>query len=274
MSTHNIPIGFSIPLRIAFTYLLVGGAWILFSDQLAARLIEDPAALTQLQTVKGWFYIVITAAMLFALVRRDLGVVEQSRLSLQQGYDETLQGWARAMDFRDHDTEAHTLRVTDLTVRLALAMGVREPGITHLRRGALLHDIGKISIPDRILLKPGPLTEDEWRIMRQHPVRALDLLAPISYLRPALDIPYCHHERWDGSGYPRSLKGEQIPFAARIFSVVDVWDALTASRPYRHPLQVDQALEYIRSQAGGRFDPRVVGAFLDLIAEGGIEPEQ
>ncbi|MEW6718352.1 MAG: HD-GYP domain-containing protein, partial [Chloroflexota bacterium] len=135
----------------------------------------------------------------------------------------------------------------------------------HVRRGALLHDMGKLGIPDTILLKPGPLTEKEWEIMHQHPVYAYELLAPIPYLRPALDIPYCHHENWDGSGYPRKLKGEQIPLVARIFAVVDVWDALRSDRPYRKAWPEEKALAYIQEQAGKHFDPQVVEAFLRTV---------
>jgi HD-GYP domain-containing protein (c-di-GMP phosphodiesterase class II) len=144
-------------------------------------------------------------------------------------------------------------------------MGVNEAEIVHIRRGALLHDIGKMGVPDAILLKPDKLTEEEWAIMRQHPVYAYELLSPIAYLHPALDIPYCHHEKWDGTGYPRQLKGEQIPLAARLFAVVDVWDALLSDRPYRPGWPREQALAYIRSQAGAYFDPQVVKAFLRMI---------
>jgi HD-GYP domain-containing protein (c-di-GMP phosphodiesterase class II) len=136
--------------------------------------------------------------------------------------------------------------------------------LVHVRRGALLHDIGKMGVPDRILLKPGPLTDDEWTIMRQHPSFAYEMLAPIQYLRPALDIPYCHHEKWDGSGYPRGLKGEQIPLAARMFAVVDVWDALRSDRPYRRAWPVDRVREHIRDHAGSHFDPAAMAAFLQM----------
>jgi putative nucleotidyltransferase with HDIG domain len=168
------------------------------------------------------------------------------------------------MDLRDKETEGHTMRVTDTTVHLARAMGVGEEDIVHVRRGALLHDIGKMGIPDRILLKPGPLTEDEWTVMRRHPVYAHELLSPILYLRPALDIPYCHHERWDGTGYPRGLRGEQIPLAARIFAVIDAWDALRSDRPYRSAWPEDRVREYLRQSAGTLFDPTVVDVFLTM----------
>ena len=156
--------------------------------------------------------------------------------------------------------------MTELTIQLARAVGVGNEGIVHIRRGALLHDMGKLGIPDRILLKPDKLTEEEWVIMRKHPVYAYDMLSSIEYLRPALDIPYCHHEKWDGSGYPRGLKGEEIPLAARIFAVIDVWDALTSNRPYRKAWTREQALEYIREQTGTHFDPQIVEVFLANLA--------
>jgi HD-GYP domain-containing protein (c-di-GMP phosphodiesterase class II) len=154
--------------------------------------------------------------------------------------------------------------VTDLTVELAQRMGINDEELVHMRRGALLHDIGKMGVPDGILLKPGALTADEWVIMRQHPAFAYELLYPVHYLRPALDIPYCHHEKWDGSGYPRGLKGEQIPRSARIFAVVDVWDALRSDRPYRPAWPVEKVRLHIREQSGQHFDPVVVEAFLGL----------
>jgi PAS domain S-box-containing protein len=177
-------------------------------------------------------------------------------------YDETLEGWARALDLRDNDTEDHSVRVMDLTMSLARVLGISEQDLIHVRRGALLHDIGKMGIPDAILLKPGPLTEEEWQVMRMHPVFAYDLLSGIPFLRLALDIPYCHHEKWDGSGYPRGLSGKQIPLAARIFSVVDVWDALGSDRPYRKKWAEDKIIEYIRKETGTRFDPEIVEHFL------------
>jgi len=181
-------------------------------------------------------------------------------------YDETLEGWARALDLRDNNTEDHSVRVMDLTMDLASAMGISEADMIHVRRGALLHDIGKMGIPDAILLKPGPLTEQEWGMMRMHPVFAYDMLSNIPFLRPALDIPYCHHEKWDGSGYPRGLSGEQIPLAARIFSIVDVWDALGSDRPYRGKWTKHKILEYIREETGTCFDPEIVELFLKMIA--------
>jgi len=190
---------------------------------------------------------------------------------LAAAYDSTLEGWSKALDLRDRETAGHTLRVTALAVELARAMGMPEDQLVHLRRGALLHDIGKMAIPDEILHKPGPLTADEMAVMRRHPQYAYELLWPIRYLRPALDIPYCHHERWDGSGYPRGLKGEEIPLAARIFAVVDVWDALSSPRPYRPAWPPERVRAYLQEQAGRQFDPEVVAAFLRLLDGRGQE---
>jgi HD-GYP domain-containing protein (c-di-GMP phosphodiesterase class II) len=191
--------------------------------------------------------------------------LQRSNIELSMAYDTTLEGWAHALDLRDKETEGHTQRVTEMTMRLAQIMGIKEEDLIHVRRGALLHDIGKMGIPDRILFKPGPLDDEEWEIMRQHPVYAYELLSPIPFLRPALDIPFHHHEKWDGSGYPNRLKGNEIPLAARIFAVVDVWDALSSDRPYRDAWPIDKIKSYIQNQSGEHFDPQVVDNFLRLI---------
>ena len=193
--------------------------------------------------------------------------LERSNHELSQAYDATIEGWSRALDLRDKETEGHTQRVTEMTIRLARAFGLPEEEILHIRRGALLHDIGKMGVPDHILLKSGELTEEEWAQMRTHPEYAYNLLKPIAFLRPALDIPLCHHEKRDGSGYPRGLKGQEIPLAARLFMVVDVWDALRSDRPYRLAWTREKALDYIRSLSGTHFDPKVVDAFLEIIKE-------
>jgi putative two-component system response regulator len=190
--------------------------------------------------------------------------IEDAHEKLLDAYDATIVGWSRAMDLRDKETEGHTLRVTELSVQLSRAMGISEGELVFIRRGALLHDIGKLGVPDAILHKTGALSKEEWEIMRKHPQFAYEMLYPIEYLRPALDIPYCHHEKWDGMGYPRGLKGEDIPLAARIFSVVDVWDALTSDRPYRLAWDKHQALEYINDQSGKHFDPKVVEKFNEI----------
>jgi len=176
-------------------------------------------------------------------------------------YDLTLEGWAKALELRDKETEGHSRRVSDLTLQMAMQFNIAEHELTHIRRGVLLHDIGKMGVPDQILKKAGPLSEEEWSEMRKHPQYAYDLIYPIDYLRPALDIPYCHHERWDGTGYPRGLQGEQIPLAARIFAVVDVYDALSTDRPYRAAWPKPFVLDYLHQQSGKHFDPKVVEVF-------------
>ena len=194
--------------------------------------------------------------------------LQRSNADLALAYDETLHGWSRALDLRDRETEGHTRRVAELSVRLAQAMGMNATQIMHIQRGALLHDIGKMGISDSILLKPGMLDDDEWKVMRKHPQYAYDLLSPIVYLHPALSIPYLHHERWNGAGYPLGLKGEQIPLEARIFAVVDVWDALLSDRPYRKAWTEKQVCEYISEHSGRLFDPQVVDAFIKLVSGG------
>jgi HD-GYP domain-containing protein (c-di-GMP phosphodiesterase class II) len=225
------------------------------------KKFDDPEWIELLETMAGQAAIAIETTSLFSELR-------QANYGLTLTYDTTLEGWSRALDLRDKETEGHTQRVTELTVKLAEMLGIKDEGLVHIRRGALLHDIGKLGVPDHILLKEGPLDEDEQAIMKQHPLHAYNLLFPIGYLRPALDIPYRHHERWDGSGYPDGLKGTEIPLAARIFAVVDVWDALISDRPYRKAWSQQKALRYIRGMSGIQFDPSIVDAFLLLMEEG------
>lgn len=223
-----------------------------------SSLPEDREWWDFLEALAGQAAVAVDNARLVEELRR-------ANLQLQLAYDATLEGWSRALDLRDRETEGHTERVADLTVRLGRAMGVAETELVHVRRGALLHDIGKLGISDHILLKPGPLSEEEWEVMRKHPELAYRWLSGIEFLRPALDIPYCHHERWDGKGYPRGLQGKEIPLAARIFAVADVFDALTSDRPYRKAWSREEAIRYIREQAGAQFDPKVVEVFLQEI---------
>ncbi len=187
--------------------------------------------------------------------------VAHEHLNLLLAYDATIAGWSRAMEMRDRETEGHAQRVTELTLRLARAMDINETEIVHIRRGALLHDMGKLGIPDSILHKNDELSQEEWLIMRQHPQYAYDMLSPIEYLHPALEIPYCHHERWDGTGYPRGLKGEEIPLSARIFALADVWDALTSDRPYRPAWDKENVFAHFHKQSGKHFDPEMVDLF-------------
>ncbi len=225
-----------------------------------ASLDPDQEWLGFLETLATQAAIAIDNMSLF----KDL---QRSNAELSLAYDATLEGWSRALDLRDKETEGHTQRVSEWTVRLARRVGTSDSDLVHVSRGALLHDIGKMAIPDEILHKPGPLSAEEWKIMRNHPTYAYELISPISYLRPALDIPYCHHEKWDGTGYPRGLKGEQIPLAARIFAVVDVWDALRSRRPYREAWPESRVLAHIRSLAGTHFEARMVDAFLKMLSE-------
>jgi HD-GYP domain-containing protein (c-di-GMP phosphodiesterase class II) len=191
--------------------------------------------------------------------------LQTSNVELVIAYDSTIESWGKALNLRDKETEDHTQRVTETTLRLLRIYGMSEKELVHVRRGALLHDIGKMGVPDAILLKKGPLTTEEEEIMHQHPLHAFDILMPIAYLRPALDIPYCHHEKWDGSGYPRGLKGEQIPLAARIFALADIWDALISERRYHEAWPQERVVEYIRARAGTHFDPNLVEMFLDHV---------
>ena len=191
--------------------------------------------------------------------------LQRSNSEITLAYDATIEGWSRALDLRDKETEGHTQRVMRMTVKLAHGFGLREAELVQVRWGSLLHDIGKMGVPDGILHKPGPLTDEEWVAMRQHPTFAYEMLAPIRYLRLALEIPYCHHEKWDGSGYPQGLKGDQIPLVARIFAVVDVWDALSSDRPYRAAWPEEKVREHIRISSGTHFDPQVVDVFLQYL---------
>jgi len=191
--------------------------------------------------------------------------VKRSHDDLERAYDATLEGWSLALEMRDDETRGHAHRVSTLSAELARAVGMPEESVVHVRRGALLHDIGKMVVPDAILHKPGPLTDDELAVVRQHPENARAFLAKIDYLRPALDIPYCHHERWDGSGYPQGLAGEDIPLSARVFAVVDTYDALTSDRPYRSAWPAEDAVAHVRSRAGSHFDPAVVERFVRMM---------
>ncbi len=222
----------------------------------------DPAQewLDFLEALAGQAAIAIDNAQMFDALHR-------SNQDLVEAYDTTLEGWSKALELRDRETQGHTRRVTEVTLRLAQVVGIERSDLLHVRRGALLHDIGKMGIPDEILRKPGPLSDEEWSVMRKHPVYAYDLLSPIEFLRPALAIPYCHHEKWDGTGYPRQLMGTSIPISARVFAVVDVWDALRSDRPYRPAWEEQRVRSFLLEQKNKHFDPEVVDAFLDLEAD-------
>ncbi|HJS18679.1 MAG TPA: HD domain-containing phosphohydrolase [Anaerolineales bacterium] len=222
-----------------------------------SSLNPDSDWLDFLKTIAGQAAIAIDNAMMF----KELQI---SNIELNLAYDATIEGLSRALDLRDKETEEHTRRVTDITLKLASALGVAEADKVHIRRGAILHDIGKVAIPDQILFKRGPLVEEEWKIMKQHPDIAVQLLSPVTYLTHALDIPHWHHEKWDGTGYPDQLTGERIPFFARLFAFADVYDAMTSDRPYRPAWQREDALQYIDSQSGRHFDPNIMPVFMEL----------
>jgi HD-GYP domain-containing protein (c-di-GMP phosphodiesterase class II) len=223
-----------------------------------STLQPDADWLNFLNMIAGQAAIAVDSARMF----RDL---QKTNVELSMAYDATIEGLSRALDLRDKETEEHTQRVSETTVKLAAQFGVADANLVHIRRGAILHDIGKVAIPDRILFKPGPLAEDEWKIMRRHPGIAVDLLSSVSYLTPALEIPHWHHEKWDGTGYPDHLKGETIPYSARLFALVDVYDALTSNRPYRGAWSKQDTLRYIESQAGKHFDPTMVPRFVHFM---------
>ncbi len=225
-----------------------------------SRLNPDREWIDFLETLGGQTAIAIENSMLF----EDL---QRSNFELAIAYDATIEGWSRALDMRDRETEGHTQRVTEMTLNLARKMGLSEERMLLIKRGALLHDIGKMGVPDHILHKPEGLSQEEQAIMRQHPQLAYDMLEPIAYLRDALNIPYCHHEKWDGTGYPRGLAGTQIPLEARLFAIVDVWDAITTDRPYRKGWPRKKALKYIQEQSGKYFDPHLVEIFLEEMSE-------
>ena len=207
----------------------------------------------------------ITRLNRYQKLLQERAKLREANAQLLNAYEATIEGLSHALDLRDRETEGHSRRVTEVTIKLAQALNIPDEEIIHIRRGALLHDIGKIGIPDSILHKPDTLTAEEWVNMRRHPQFAYDMLSPIEYLRPALAIPYNHHEKWDGTGYPRGLKGEDIPMGARLFAIADVWDALTSDRPYRAAWTEEQALAYIREQSGKHFDPKVVELFFKVI---------
>ncbi len=226
------------------------------ADDFISKPFDSIELLARLQT--------ITRLNRYRQIVEQRQQLEKLHAELLIAYDKTIEGWSTALDLRDKETEGHTLRVTQKTLELARAVGLSEEEQKHIRRGALLHDVGKLGIPDAILLKQGKLTEEEWAIMRLHPIYAYEWLSGIEYLRKAMDIPYCHHEKWDGSGYPRSLKGSEIPLSARLFAVVDVWDALLSDRPYRLGMPESEVLEYIRNQAGIHFDPHIAQIFIEM----------
>ncbi len=249
---HNLRSIICVPLKLKEE--IIG---VIFVDSRMHSGLFDKSDLELLSAFANQAAVAIDNARMI----EDLEKVNQE---LRIAYDETIRGWALALELRDRETEGHTQRVTDLTLRLAEKLGVPEEEMEHIRRGALLHDIGKMAIPDMVLLKQGEFNLTERKFMELHPEIAKDMLENIEFLHPAMDIPYYHHEKWDGSGYPKNLRGEEIPFAARIFAVADVWDALTSQRPYRPPIDPDKVRNFIHEKSGTHFDPKVVEAFLEM----------
>lgn len=260
------------------SYLLGGLLLVIVLGILVANRLSHPImrlALASREVAKGNLRVRVNVsgndevAVLAQAFNSMVDSLHRSKSDLLEAYDKTIEGWSTVLELRDEDTEGHTQRVAEMTVRLAREMKISEENIVHIRRGALLHDIGKMAIPDAILGKPGPLTDEEWDIMRKHPIFAYQMLSSISHLRPALAIPCCHHEKWDGSGYPARLKGKAIPLEARIFAVVDVWDALRSNRPYRSAWPDEQVVAYIQAEAGKHFDPQIVTTFMKIIRRDG-----
>ena len=248
--------------RISLTYLCVGVLWVFFSDQWVDSLFESKEALMLAQNIKGWLFIVVTAGLLFLLVRQAVLANESKHQQLLDSYDETIRGWIHVMDVRHKETRDHTVRVTRVMLEFARCYGITDDvELQRIERGAILHDIGKIGIPDQVLTKPGRLNEEEMALIRQHPKIAADILQRVHFLRPSMDIPLYHHEHWNGQGYPYNLSGQRIPVAARLFAIVDTWDALSHDRVYKQAWSEQRVLEYLSEQSGTQFDPEMVEVF-------------
>lgn len=254
-------------VRIAAIYAVFATSWIVVTDRLAGGATSASWQTTLVEMSKGLLFVAVTSIGLYLLVAQHDRHRDEARAQQERILEEALSGWAAALDLRDHSTAEHTRRVTQLTVALATHLGIEGHDLTAMRRGATLHDIGKMGVPDSVLGKPGPLTDDEWVLMRQHPELALKFLAGLDDLESVSEIPFCHHEKYDGSGYPRGLSGEQIPLGARIFAVIDAYDALTSDRPYRSARPHEEAMAVIATDSGTHFDPDVVHAFADLMRQ-------
>lgn len=253
-------------LRTSGIYMLVSAAWILFSGLLLGDVVRDPHRIVLFQILKGWLFVLCTGLLLYVMIGRTVRRLSSANQRLLDGHEQVLRVLVGAMDIRHKETSDHSERVVRLALGLARLAGMEGEGLRDIKFGALLHDIGKLALPDAILIKPSQLDEDETRLMRTHPRMGYDMLQRIDFLRSASAIPYSHHERWDGSGYPQGLKGEEIPLAARIFSVVDVWDALSFPRIYKAAWPEPEVLQYLRDAAGKQLDPHLVRLFLDNYA--------
>lgn len=250
--------------RIVSIYLLLGVLWIFFSDMAVEFLFESKEQLIFAQKIKGWCFITFTGLLLFVLISKDINKVSEINTQLINSYEQTIKGWVQVMDLHNKETKDHTLRVTIMTIELAKIYGItNREELDIIERGAVLHDIGKIGISDAVLLKEEKLDENEWSQIKMHPQIAHDIISNIKFLNPSIDIPYRHHEKWDGSGYPTGLKGEAIPIAARLFSVIDCWDALINPRIYKSAWPEQKVLSYIKEGSGKHFDPMVVNLFLE-----------
>ncbi|GLQ97601.1 HD-GYP domain-containing protein [Dyella mobilis] len=258
---------FSPQFRTAATYVLVSGVYIWFSGHLLGSLVRDPHQLVVYQIIKGWMFVLGTGLLLYWMIGRTVHRMAEANRRLLDGHEQALRVLVGAMDVRHKETSDHSERVVRMATGLARIAGVESDALRDVKFGALLHDIGKLALPDHILIKPGKLDDDETRLMRTHPRIGYDMLQQIEFLRGASDIPFSHHERWDGTGYPQGLAGEAIPLAARIFSVVDVWDALSFPRVYKPAWPEEEVLAYLRNAAGSQLDPTLVRTFMDHYAE-------
>jgi response regulator RpfG family c-di-GMP phosphodiesterase len=256
-------VSISPQLRTALTYVVVSAIWIWFSDQAVNALVHTSREMTLLHMLKGWFFLLVTGLLLYWMIGRTVHRLDHANQLLLDGHEQALRVLVAAMDARHKETGDHSERVMRMALGLARFAGLHGDALRQVKFGALLHDIGKLSLPDAILIKPGKLDDDETTLMRTHPGIGRDILQHVDFLRDATDIPYSHHERWDGTGYPQGLHGDQIPIAARIFSVVDVWDALSYSRVYKPAWPEAEVLTYLREAAGTQLDPRLVTLFLE-----------
>lgn len=280
---------------IAGIYLALSVTWILVTDRLLYEKAAAGSLMAPISSAKGLFFVLLSALVIYALIRQSTGQLIQANRKLQQQalhlealnaelskslqavkdqkhelsitFEAAVEGWTEAMALRDDETHEHTRRVAVLSVRLGEAMGMQEQELREIHWGSLLHDIGKMGVPDSVLLKPGKLTSEEYTIMKEHPVHARRWLEHVNFLGQARDIPYFHHEKWDGTGYPHGLKGKDIPLYARIFAIVDVYDALTSDRPYRKAMLQEEALDIIQQGVGTHFDPEVARHFLQMVRE-------
>ncbi|HXD36053.1 MAG TPA: HD domain-containing phosphohydrolase [Rhodanobacter sp.] len=249
--------------RTVLLYVLLSALWIWLSDHALDALVHGQAELTFLQSIKGWLFVAGTGALLYWMIGRDVRRLQAANRRLLDGHTQALRVLVSAMDIRHRETGDHSDRVMRMATGLARLAGVHGEALRNLSFGALLHDIGKLALPDAVLIKPGKLDDEEMAVMRRHPQLGYELLQRVDFLRDAGEIPHSHHERWDGSGYPQGLRGEEIPLAARIFSVVDVWDALITARVYKPAWPEPEVLDYLRDAAGSQLDPHLVALFLE-----------